>query len=288
MDYTYEVCQISLKAKMFHSEKQISEAVLCYDQAHKLSQVLEDDNVRKTCALNLAAAHLANDDPDKALEYLNEAEPVQKEAMGDLYYNYGLAYERKGQYATKQDERKKLFASAIESFEKASEHFKEYFKMVCLEKCLLIQQQQKNYRQCADLCKKMAEEYEDNKLKKAEKLSDAAAILQTGKLYHDAKRLAKEAYQLLQACQDDTELCDKGNHFSFQNVCLNKLLTRNVTLEKSYLHRVTLWLLRCAYYHSSKQSEDKLLHILNMSGWLTQTTPLFQVIYMELATHDLY
>jgi len=212
MDTTTEIRQIANKAKIFHEEKQLCESVLLYKRAHELSKALnDDDTVRQTCALNLAAAHLANDDPDKALEYLNEADTNQDDAKGDLYYNYGLAYERKGQYATTQDERKKFLALALENFEKASEQFEVSKKVLCLEKCHAIHQQQKNYRQCADLCKKMAAVYEDNMLKKAEKLSDAAAILQIGKLYNDDTKLANEIHQLLQGCHDQTELCDKGN-----------------------------------------------------------------------------
>ena len=106
MNYTRVISQISIKGKKLHEEKQLRGSVVCYDQAYMLSTRLVDEDLRKTCALNLAAAHLANDDPTKALEYLIETEPVQEDAKGDLYYNFGLAYERKGQCTTTTYDRK--------------------------------------------------------------------------------------------------------------------------------------------------------------------------------------
>ena len=61
------------------------------------------------------------------------------------------------------------------------------------------------------ICKKMVEECDNNILKKAEKLCDAAAALHAAKLDEDVSRLANEAHQLLQGCHDDAEFCDKGN-----------------------------------------------------------------------------
>ena len=294
MDIPHEIGTISAKAKALHNEDRLREAVICYEQAYKLSRQLSDDDLEKACAFNLAAAYLANNATDKALEYLHKAEPAQTnndpEAFGDLYFNYGLAYEKQ-----------EHFDKAVEYYEKACRCFQTDLQMVCLDKCLTIHQKQRDHGHCADVCKKMAVLYDTSSLKKAEKMSDAATYLKTAGRADDALKAAQEAAQLLDEFKDNqlrpNGLCDRGTTIVYICVLIylmmyfvfsDFLLCKNDTLQTydntPNINKMTL--LKCIIFNfmfliiSAK--------ILNDLGLLmTQTQHLADAMsYFEKALED--
>ncbi|NXP20006.1 TTC24 protein, partial [Scytalopus superciliaris] len=90
------------------------EAVRCFRKALLLSRDMVSPRLHRACAFNLGAAYMEAGKPKKALEFLLQSQPSEKESrdhLEDLYFNAGAAQEGL------QD-----FSKALEYFGKATGH----------------------------------------------------------------------------------------------------------------------------------------------------------------------
>ncbi|XP_013876631.1 tetratricopeptide repeat protein 24 [Austrofundulus limnaeus] len=77
---------------------QLQEALSCFKQAVKAATQLEDSRVLGACSCNLGAAYVEAGQPQKGLDYLQQAQPGPKvDQLPDLQFNLALAHNALGQ-----------------------------------------------------------------------------------------------------------------------------------------------------------------------------------------------
>ncbi|XP_052796951.1 uncharacterized protein LOC128229230 isoform X1 [Mya arenaria] len=178
---TSEIGYLALEGKKFHDERNLTEAIKCYDKAYQLSRELNVDEVERTCAFNLGAVFIAEGQVETGLSYLHKATPPEglsdARCNGDLYFNIGLGQEKLG------DE-----AKALENYEKAFKRYKAYesgnteLLNQCFDKCVYLFVKWKRHVDASRLCQEMADVYDMNNdhLHRAEKLCEKADYLRRG------------------------------------------------------------------------------------------------------------
>lgn len=111
--------------RLGHEELQrgdVTKAVEAFLFAFKQAKQLDDGYLERSCAFNLGAVYIASKNPEKGLELLQKAVPPMNKrdgsSNGDLYYNFGLAYESLKNNA----EMVKYFQIALQEYELEDNH----------------------------------------------------------------------------------------------------------------------------------------------------------------------
>lgn len=111
--------------RLGHEELQrgdVTKAVEAFLFAFKQAKQLDDGCLERSCAFNLGAVYIASKNPEKGLELLQKAVPPMNKrdgsSNGDLYYNFGLAYESLKNNA----EMVKYFQIALQEYELEDNH----------------------------------------------------------------------------------------------------------------------------------------------------------------------
>ena len=98
---TANVEALTIQGTQLFQQGKLHQAVEIFEDAYRQATQLNNASCECNSAFNLGAVYIANRQPDKALEMLNNAwqrcggiEDITLKA--DLYYNYGLTYELLG------------------------------------------------------------------------------------------------------------------------------------------------------------------------------------------------
>lgn len=148
------VIDITSKGQHFIENGQRNEALGLFIKAYALAQKTQDDNLERTCALNLGAAYIEAGNPYEALKSLDKAKPAGFERdrayIGDLYYNYAEAHAAL-----------KNVNKSLQYYSKASDEFEsnEAAKIDCLEKCIQLYTHRGDYSKVVDTYKRMIAVY---------------------------------------------------------------------------------------------------------------------------------
>lgn len=200
-----DIGHLSARAMQHCQQGQMVEAVKYYDKAYQLSRELNNDVYERTCALNLGAIYIANGDIDKGLVFLHKATPPggQRDlhSNGDLYFNFGLAYE-------KSNDLKKALKMFDDAFEEHKYCHNPESQMDCLNKRLDIFRKRKDYLSCADECQKMADVFRrSEQIKRAEKLAEKAGFLRLANKFEDAEQVIMESWNEINDAEPSEEEC---------------------------------------------------------------------------------
>ena len=96
----------------------VKKALEYFDLAYRNARKAKDDSMIRVCSFNLGAVHIADHNPQKGIQYLKKAIPPADirdgHSNGDLYYNFGLAYES----MSNREEAVKYFELSLEDYGK--------------------------------------------------------------------------------------------------------------------------------------------------------------------------
>lgn len=99
----------------------LEEAIDHFSSAYQAACKTDDDYVKRACAFNLGAAYIANHNPVNGIKFLKKSltpdHSDTSQTNGDLYYNFGLAYELLGG----ESEAAKHFELALEEYQKSND-----------------------------------------------------------------------------------------------------------------------------------------------------------------------
>ena len=189
-----KIGQLSYQGQQYIEHGTPGNAIDCFVNAYQLSRQVGDDQLERTCALNLGAAYIESGQAAEGLKFLHKATPPSEEkdgtSNGDLYYNFALGHEAM-----------KNFSESVKYYQLASREFRAdtIMQIQCLTKCAQFYSSMKNFQKTIEIYEQMCNVYktQDNSVMQASCLCDIAANQRFAQDDTAAGKAANDAYDVL-------------------------------------------------------------------------------------------
>lgn len=186
-------------------------AVDSFLNAYQLSRQVGDDNLERTCALNLGAAYIESGNAPEGLKLLHKATPPDGEkdgtSNGDLFYNFALGHEA----LKNSKESVKYYWLASSEFRTDPE-----MQLQCLTKCAQLYTQWKQYAKVVEVYEHLCNVYKthDNSVMQASCLCEIATNHRFAQNDEASSRAANEAYEVLKRVSESEDSAQRRGHLA--------------------------------------------------------------------------